>query len=171
MQFVVDDHRESQRPSRSNERGDVRLEGCIPTLVFGDQRVVHPDDRTVCGRVETEDDPSFVPSPRDEHGPLVPDVSNMVVDGRVDVEVVEAARDRRRLRCGQRRSPPLLVTSDGLPVYGEVPESVESFHLACRVVLWPKHRRSPSAVGRKSFERGQDDLGRLGRIVPPGVDD
>ncbi len=114
----------------------------------GDVRVAHPDVGAVGGGVEPQEDPASTPAPGYEEGSLVPHVTDVVMKGRVDELVVVTAGNRHLSWVGQGCAPPPSLTADAVRVGREAPESVESLHLAGRIVLWLEHR--PSVRGVRS---------------------
>jgi hypothetical protein len=101
--------------------------------------VVNPDSGPVGGSIEPQDSAHSGPAARNENRPLVPDVTDVVVNGGVNQDIVVAARYRHLLRAHQRSLPPALLASDTGEVDREVPGPVEPFGLSRHVVLWSKH--------------------------------
>ena len=95
--------------------GDVHLEWRVTTLMGNDLGLVHPHRGPVCRRLEMQHDPLTLPAARHPHRSLIPDVAEVITDGCVGRDVVEAGRHRHlpRLAAGAPRtsapSGPLLL--------------------------------------------------------------
>src|SRR5580658_3354413 len=102
-------------------------------------RVVDPHAGSVRRGVEPEDDALTVPATGGEDGALIPDVTHVVMDGRVDENVVIATGNGHGGRIDQWPPPPTLIAADALGVDNEVPEAVEATCFSSRVVLRSEH--------------------------------
>jgi hypothetical protein len=89
----------------------------------------------VRGRLEVQDDPAAVPAARDPYDGLVPDVAEVVADGRVGRDVVETGGHGHVAGVRQRAGEP----SRGAPLAGrverELPDAVDALALAGGGVL------------------------------------
>ena len=138
-QLVVDDGRDTEGAAGCREVADVGLERRVAALVLDDEFVVDPHRGAMCRGVEPEHETPVIPSGRCIHRPLVPDVSDVVVELLVDEQVVVARRHGDGTGVGERATPPLVAPPGPGGVGRERPQAVEPLALPNAVVLWSQH--------------------------------
>ena len=164
-QLVVDDGRDTQGAAGCGEVADVGLERRVATLVLDDEFVVDPHRGAMGRGVEAQHETPAIPTGRRVHGPLIPDVADVVVELLVDEQVVVARRHRDGAGVGQRAAPPLVAPPGTGGVGRERPHAVEPFALPNPVVLWSQHLIPSNCMQTIAFPSMTHRGARIHRLV------
>jgi hypothetical protein len=147
MQRVVDQRCNPYLLSGRDMVGDIGLERGVAALVRHHLHVVDPDRGAVCCRLEVEHNASSLPATRDPGSRLVPDVAEVVADGRLDCDVIEARWHSRLAGIGQRPAEPAGGSTLTFRVQPELPQAVQALPLAGAGVLRSQHGGSFALAG------------------------
>ena len=93
----------------------------------------------MCRGIEAQHDALASPALRDLDCALIPDVTDVVLDGGIGVKIVIAGRHRDFTCAVQRTAPDTVFVPRSICIDGKKPKAAEALQLAYVIFDWSKH--------------------------------